>query len=237
MLHISICDDELTQQALLTDWVKEWGALEKTELSVNCFDTADQFLFQWEEKRNTDILLLDIEMPGMDGMQLARKIREEGENLQIIFVTGMSEYVYEGYDVNAVSFLIKPVKKERLHDCLTKAVKQMGLEEPMLVVQSLGEVSKIRIRDISYLESEAHDTVIYLGSTSVRSKEGIHRLEVEIGKKSNAFFKLHRSYLVSLPHIQKITKKDVWMDTGDILPIARGKWEGLNQAYLSYYRR
>lgn len=235
MLHISVCEDDPVQQSMLAEWVREWGRVSGTELSLDTFDTSGQFLFHWEDKLDVDLLLLDIEMPGMDGMTLAHTLRERGGTLQIIFVTGRPEYVYEGYDVDAAFFLVKPLKKERLRECLAKAVKLLGTEEPMLLVEGAGEIVRVKVKEISYLESDGHDTVVHLKEGEIRSRRGIKYLEEELGGKSGLFFKLHRSFLVSLAHIQKITKKEVWMDNGAALPIPRGKWEPLNQAYLGYY--
>lgn len=245
MLQITICDDEAAQIELLFRYVKEWQKETDTEISVDKYDSADRFFFAWEEKKQTDILLLDIEMPGMDGMMLARKLREQGEAVQIIFVTGKPDYVFMGYEVEAVSYLMKPVKKEQLFSCLNRAKERCSKKEPELIVEETDEVQKIRVRDICYLESEAHDTRIYpaCGKADtglekfIRCKKGIHSLETELAEKSENFFKPHRSYLVNLSHIEKITRKDVVMDTGAVIPLARGKWEEMNLAYLKFCRK
>ena len=112
MLHITICDDEQTQLTLLETFLTEWARKYKYEIEVSLYQNADQFLFHHEEKAELDILLLDIDMPGTDGLSLAHRLRSAGENVQIIFITGLTDYVLEGYDVEAVSYLIKPVEKE-----------------------------------------------------------------------------------------------------------------------------
>ena len=261
MLHITICDDEPSQLSLLETYVRSWMEQEKIEAEIFCCRNADQFFFQWEEKRNTDLLLLDIEMPGMNGVDLAKKLRKMGESLQILFITGNAEYALDGYEVEAVSYLLKPVKEEQLISCLNRAKARLGREEPAILLEAAGELSRVKIRDISFLESAGHDTLVYLnreengsktagrsGTATVqqsnpaeteilRSKMGIQKLEQLLREQSDSFYKIHRSYLINLMHVKKITRKEVVMEHDRIVPIARGKWEQLNQAYLTYYRR
>ncbi len=238
MLHIGICDDDMIVLENLAGEVKRWGK-EKQELcSVELFPTADSFLFAWEEKKDMDVLLLDIEMPGMNGMELARKLRQRGEHISIIFVTGNSEYALEGYDLEAVSYLVKPVKRERLYAALDRARERMSSREALLVTISAGEVERVYVSDICFLESEGHETVLRKrDGTRISSRVNLQQLEQELEGKSEAFFKPHRSYLINLGYVEKITKKDVRMDGGMLIPIARGKWEALNQAYMGYFRR
>lgn len=253
MLHITICDDERTQLSLLQTFLTEWSKIRKYETEVNLYQNADQFLFHQEEKRKMDILLLDIDMPGIDGLSLARRLRAEGEKVQIIFVTGLSDYVLEGYDVDAVSYLIKPVEKERLFCCLDKAKERCKTPDPVLLLETPGGAARVRLMDICYLESAAHDTQVHYThsshdtgiaaddanpafSDSIRCKTGIHELEKRLQAQYNAFFKIHRSYLVNLAYVSKIARREVLLDTGESLPVARNRWEALNKAYLEYYR-
>lgn len=239
MLRLTICDDEPVQLSFLEALVTDWAKQTNTELKIEFCRNADQFLFLWEEKKNIDILLLDIEMPGMSGISLAHKLREMGESLQIVFVTGIADHVLEGYDVDAVSYLLKPVRKEKLFYCLDKARARCRKKEPELVLETGGGVTKVKLSDICYLESAAHDTLVICsnGKDAVRCRTGILQMEQQLQKESDSFFKIHRSYLINLAHVERISRKEVVMDNAAVLPIARGKWEGCNQAYLNFYRR
>ncbi len=238
MLHIGICDDDRIVLENLAREVEGW-AKEKAELcSVECFLTADSFLFAWDEKKGMDVLLLDIEMPGMDGMELARHLRKKGEHISIIFVTGNSEYALDGYDLEAVSYLVKPVKRERLYSALNRARERLNGREALLVTVSAGEIERIYISDICFLESEGHGTVVCKrDGTKISGRVNLRQLEQELEERSEAFFKPHRSYFINLGYVEKITKKDIRMDDGTLIPIARGKWEALNRAYMGYFRR
>lgn len=238
MFHFTICDDDQTQLTLLETCLGEWSRERKCEIEIELCKSAEQFLFRQGHESETDVLLLDIDMPGKSGISLARELREKGEKLQIIFVTGLEDYVLDGYDVEAVSYLIKPVKKEKLFLCLDKAKERCGREESALLLEMAGGVMRVRLKDICYLESDAHDTQVHCvrQKETFRSKTGIHELEEYLKKCSGAFFKIHRSYLVNLSCVSRIARKEVLMDTGEVLPVARGRWEALNKAYLEYYR-
>lgn len=242
MLQITICDDEEAQLSLLEAYVREWAGKRQQETEIGLCRNAEQFLFHWEEKR-PDIVLLDIDMPGSDGLSLARRLRSQGEDVQIIFVTGFTEYALEGYDVDAVSYLIKPVEKERLFACLDKASVRCGLEAPGLLLDTPRGMARVRIRDICYLESAAHDTWVHCTREKepIRCRVGIRQLEERLGQQGESFFKLsffkiHRSYMVNLSYVNRIEKKQAVMDSGEALPVARNRWEALNRAYLEYYR-
>ena len=236
MLRITICDDEAAQRSQLESYVREWGQMRQLEVETTPMGNAEQFLFCWEERRG-DIVLLDIDMPGADGLSLARRLRKQGEDVQIIFVTGLAEYALEGYDVDAVSYLVKPVGKDRLFACLDRAFLRCGQEVPALLLETPGGRARVRIRDICYLESAAHDTwVRCIGETEpIRCRVGIRRLEDRLGQQGGCFFKIHRSYLVNLSYVSRIEKREVVMDSGERLPVARNQWEALNRAYLDYY--
>ena len=242
MLQIAICDDDSAQRSLLEAYVREWGMLRQLEVETTLVGNAEQFLFHWEECRR-DMVLLDIDMPGADGLSLARRLRGQGEDVQIIFVTGLAEYALEGYDVDAVSYLIKPIDKERLFACLDRALARCGREAPAVLLETPGGIARVRVRDICYLESAAHDTLVYCAQEKdpIRCRVGIRQLEERLEQQGErffklAFFKIHRSYLVNLSYVSRIEKKEAVMDRGEALPVARNRWEALNRAYLDYYR-
>lgn len=238
MLYLTICDDENTQLSLLESYVGEWARERRYEADIALCRNAEEFLFRWEEGQQMDILLLDIDMPGMDGLSLARRLRGRGEEAQIIFVTGLSDYALEGYDVEAVSYLLKPVKRERLYACLDRAKARCGREEPALLLDTPGGMARVKCKDVCYLESADHDTQVHsvAGAEVLRCRTGIRQMEERLEGAGQPFFRIHRSYLVNLAYVNRIARKEVVMDNGEALPVAKNRWEALNRAYLEYYR-
>ncbi|MCD7737604.1 MAG: LytTR family DNA-binding domain-containing protein [Lachnospiraceae bacterium] len=120
-MKIGICDDEKSTREYLERLSKEWGQECGVSVETVCFANAESFLFAWEENRDFDVLLLDIEMGQMNGMELAGRIRESDEDTAIVFITGYDEYIGQGYEVAALHYLIKPVEREKLWRVLDRA--------------------------------------------------------------------------------------------------------------------
>lgn len=237
-MHIAICDDEKAALDYLAGEVMNWAQAEGEICSVERYDRADAFLFAWEEKKDTDVLLLDIEMPGTDGLALAKKLQQMGNPVSVIFVTGNPDFALEGYELEAVSYIVKPVKKERLWAALGRARRRAGSRAAVLAALSAGEVEKVYVSDICFLESDGHDCILWKkDGAKLVCKTGIQQMTQEIQDCSDCFFKPHRSYYINLEHVERIGKKEIAMDNKMNVPIARGKWEELNQAYIEYFRR
>lgn len=236
VLQIAVCDDERAAADLIAGLARDWARGRGVEAHVDTFASADALFFSLDDGA-PDVALLDIEMPGASGMELARLLRERGERTQVVFVTGIIDHVFDGYDVDAVSYLLKPARADRLFLALDRARERLGRAEPVLVVESAGETSRVAVSRVCYVEGSGHDALVHLADgTCLRSKEGLARVEAELAGESTLFTKCHRSYLVNLAHVRRITRRDVEMDDGASLPIARGRWEPLNRAWLAWCR-
>ena len=233
-MKIAICDDEEIELDLIEKYILEWSKQLSDKTNIYKFKSSEEFLFKYEDIKDYDVLLLDIQMKEISGMDLAKKLREIGEQMKIVFITGDREYVFQGYEVQALDYIVKPVVKEKLFTVLHKVNEMLKKEDDFAFVQSDGIMHKLKQLDICYIESIGHETVLYVNDKKITCKKGISAMEKEI--KEKYFYRCHRSYLVNLSKIDSISKKEVIME-GDIrIPIARGKWEELNKAYLSFYR-
>lgn len=158
-------------------------------------------LFAYEDDKAYDILLLDVEMGETSGLQLARRVREHGSRAEILFVTSHFEFAGEGYEVDALHYLVKPVEEGKLMEVLSKAAGRLLTEPPSIVITCEGETVKLYEQDIRYMESFGHYIVIHTGDGSYKIKENISAFAEKL---SDAFFRTHRSYLVSLQHIMML---------------------------------
>lgn len=143
MYWLAICDDNQADVIYLSSFLEKWAEKEEKALKIESFPSAEAFLFQYEEEKSFDILLLDIEMGDMNGIELARKIRRENHLVQIIFITGYMEYVAEGYDVEALHYLLKPVTEEKLYGVLDRAAERLKSKEKELCLTLPGSVTRI----------------------------------------------------------------------------------------------
>lgn len=224
---IGICDDEAAEQEYVSGLVEKWAS--GREVTVKTFPSAESFLFQYEEEKDFDILLLDIEMDKMDGVELARRVRKDNEGVQIIFITGYTEYISEGYEVAALHYLVKPVKEEKLFSVLDRAAHNLKKNEKVLVLSHGGEVLRVPLLTIRYLEVQQNYVTVH-AAEDVTVKKTLGEFEKELDQR---FYRLGRSFIVNLTQIYKITKKEVFLKDGAILPLPRGQYEALNRAFIA----
>ena len=119
--HIAVCDDCAADADFAADCAAQWAQRLGYTAEILRFPSAEAFLFQYAEDKRCDILLLDVEMPGLNGVELAKRIRQKNKALQIVFITGYTDYIAEGYDVSALHYLVKPVSREKLFTVLDRA--------------------------------------------------------------------------------------------------------------------
>jgi len=229
--QIAICDDNTIDLKYVEAFVQEWAHNSQNTINISTFPSAEAFLFNYEEKHeNYDILLLDIEMGNMDGVELAKQIRRENETVQIVFITGYSDYISEGYEVAALHYLIKPVKKEKLFQILDRAVQKIQKNEQTLYLELSDETVRISVYEIKYLEVQQNYVTIH-AKNDYTIKKTLSEFERELDER---FYRMGRSFIVNLLYIRKITKTDVFLSDGTVIPLPRGQYEPLNRAFISH---
>lgn len=228
-LHIAICDDSSTDSEYVRTLLAEWARLRAQDVRAEVFSSAEKFLFHYEDDRSYDILLLDIEMDGMDGVTMARRIRKGNEAVQIVFITGYSDYIAEGYDVAALHYLMKPVGREKFFAVLDRAAEKCRRNERFLALEAGGELVRIPLYEIRYLDVHQNYVTVH-AKQDYTVKRTLGEFEQELG---DGFFRAGRSLIVRLGCIRRVTKTDVHLDDGSTLPLPRGVYEPLNRAIIA----
>ncbi|MBQ7919021.1 MAG: response regulator transcription factor [Lachnospiraceae bacterium] len=141
--RVAICDDSTPDAEFVQSILKDWALERNVVIQTEVFPSAESFLFHYEENKSYDILLLDIEMGAMDGVALAKAVRRDNETVQIVFITGYSEYIAEGYEVAALHYLMKPVNREKLCAVLDRALEKQRQNESVLNLALFGEMVRI----------------------------------------------------------------------------------------------
>ncbi len=230
-MRIAVCDDEEKFRNQARDMVdKLAGSL---DVVVDAYSDGNQLLAAFD-KKPYDVLFLDIEMPVMDGITLAKKLRERSDSIYIVFLTGHVEYALEGYEVNALRYLTKPVQEEKLREVL-RFVMDQNTSKKQLMIKEDGEELLLNIADIIYFEAQNQYVMIY-------TEDGEHLIRYNIGDfeeqlKKDGFFRTHRGYLVSLAKVKKLVKNEVIMEgpDGDIsVPVSRTNTKSLKEALYAY---
>lgn len=230
-LTIAICDDEQSYSEHIQKIIMRWAELSGHVCQLALFPSAESFLFEYETNKSFDILLLDIEMKELSGIDLAKRIRKDNNRAEIIFITSHFEFYGEGYEVDALHYLIKPIEKEKLYQVLDKAAEKLSVEPPYIIITSDGETVKLYESEILYIEACLHYISIFTKDKEYKVKEKISAFEERL---SDVFYRIHRSYLVSLKHIIRISRTAVCVDGGIELPLSRGKYDEINYAFIKH---
>ena len=228
-LRIGICDDEQQHMEQLQRLVNEWAETSGSSCELAVFPSAEAFLFAYEERKDFDILLLDIEMKQMSGVALAKQLRAEKSRAEIIFITSHFEFYGEGYEVDALHYLIKPVQIPKLFEVLDKAAARRAVQPPSVLITCDGETLRLYESEILYVEAMLHYLRIVTDTGEYRVKEKISAMEEQL---SENFFRCHRSYLVSLQKIRRITRTAIQMTDGGEVPLSRGKYDEIHYAFI-----
>ena len=228
--RIAVCDDEPKQAESIASLVSLWSAREGYPCEIGTFASAEAFLFEYENDKTYDIFLLDVEMERMNGIELAKRIRKDNRRAEIVFITSHFEFAGEGYEVDALHYLIKPVAEDKLMQVLNKAAEKLAAEPPSVVISCEGETVRLSEEDILYAESFLHYIVIHTSEKEYRVKESISAFA---DKLSDAFFRCHRSYMVSLHGITRISRTSVYIGSIE-LPLARGRYDEINRAFIEH---
>ena len=230
---IAICDDESIELTLLSQYVKQWAKQSNVLAVIDTFPSSEAFLFHYAEHKDYDILMLDVEMGKLNGIDLAKQIRKDNTFIQIIFITGFSEFISEGYEVSALHYLIKPVKAEKLFSVLDRACIYLNKTEPVVLFKIDGENIRVKQNEILYIEAFAHSVTVYTMTTSFEVKRSITEIETLF---DTSCIRCHRSYIVNLYHAKRITKTNIILDNEQSVPLSRNKYTAVNQAYIQFYK-
>lgn len=230
-MRIAVCDDEEKFQIPIRDMIlKLYNSI---DVIVDLFSDGRKLLERYDSAPY-DVIFLDIEMPAMDGITLAKKLRERSEDVFLVFLTGHIEYALEGYEVNALRYLTKPVKEDKLREVL-KHVMEKSTCKHQLMLKSDGEDLRLNVSDIQYFEAQNQYVMVYTTQSSHLVRANLGDFEEQL--KNDGFFRIHRSYLISLAKVMKIVKSDVIMESGAALPISRNNVKPLKDALYSYVEK
>ncbi len=227
--RVAIVDDSRQDADYVQHFLNAWAQERQVEVQGERFSSAENFLFQYAEEKAWDMLLLDIEMGGMDGVELAKRLRRENETVQIVFITGYSDYIAEGYEVAALHYLVKPVKKEKLFSVLDRAAQKIQKNEKVLHFEIGGEMVRIPVYQIRYADVMGNYVTIH-ALTDYTVKMPLGELEKQLDDR---FYRVGRSAIVNLTQISRVTKTEIKLTDGTAIALPRGAYEGVNRAIIN----
>jgi len=224
--RIAVCDDDAAQSEYIKNLVLTWAAQAEISVRVSVYHSAQALLFDGCDR--FDGFLLDIEMPGQNGMELAKAIRAEHETAVIVFITGYSDYIAQGYDVSALHYLMKPVDKQKLFSVLDKAYRKTGAEEQCLLLETASQTHRVPLREIRYLEVRGNYVTVH-ANEEIKVKKTLSELQTQLDER---FAKTGRSFVVNLSYVRRVTRSEVVLTDSRSVPLSRGMYESLNRAII-----
>lgn len=228
LVNIVICENDKNDQEFVKAKVVEILDDLNIEYEIKVYNSGDDLLEGYD--KYTDIILLDIQMYGLDGMETARKIREFDDNVEIIFITSFVEYALEGYEVNAYRYLLKPVKDEDLRTSLINCLNDRNFVKRSIVIKEGDTRIKISLKDIMYIEVQGNDITVHTLKDTYRTKGTMSNFETEIN--SDMFVRCHKSYLVNLEYIKSIKRYTSILVNDEEVPLSRNKYKEIKDRFF-----
>lgn len=244
MVKIAYCEDERAQALLTEDMIKSWAKEHQQECIVDVFFSAEQFLFELGEEKLVpyDLILLDISMTGMDGFTLARKIRKNDTNIRIVFLTSDPSHVFDGYEIEAWRYMMKPLSAQKLYEMLDALTLELADREvPYVLLEVAGESVKVEQKEILYVAVDGHYTTVYCGDKQLTIKESFGEVLNCLNKDAKEgevppFVKCHRSAAVNLSKVRRIGRQVCILEGEVEVSVSRGMYQQLNQAFIQKNR-
>ena len=229
-MQIWLAEDEVPQRTQLCALLRQICAARSVEVELRAFDSGLALVEAY--RPGVDLLLLDIDMPGLSGMDAAHRIRERDERVLIVFCTNLVARALDGYAVAALDFLVKPITLSRLDDLMGKALRRLGPAVPAaLTLHTQDATTVVPVRDILYAETYGRKVRLHTAAQTLELRMTLSALESQLPE--NAFFRIHNACIVSLAHVEHISGCDVTVG-GDVLPVSRHKKRDFLKALTSF---
>ena len=230
MISIAIVDDE----KIIREQMKKLIENKKQECVIDTYSSGEELL---QTNKCYDIAFLDIQMDGMNGIDTARVLRQKADDMVLIFVTGVKEYVFDAFDVVAFHYLIKPIDEQKFVSVFERAVLETGKKKQQvnrqLFVKTRYRNVTLEQKDILYIESRGKKVEIHTKTDVVDAYAGIGELEKQL---QGNFYRCHRGYLVNLVYITEYSNDRINLNNGEIIILAKEKYAEFVKVYMRYLK-
>lgn len=231
MINIAIVEDDLQTKNELIAYYSKFASQHQFEINIDAFSTGEQLLFARHQKY--DLISLDIDLPLMNGLELAKKIREKNSEVLIIFVTNLAQMAIHGYEVQAFDFIVKPLHYYSFELKLTTAFKKISnTQDYYIYVRYQSDLYRIKSSDLLYAEIQDHYLYYHLATgEKINQKATIKELEEQL--KHLPFSRCNNSYLINLKFVESVVKDEVKVGK-DWIKISRGRKKIFLQDLANY---
>ncbi len=229
-LNIAICDDE----KVIREQINEMVIKEKPGVCPELYETGDGLL---AAGMRFDIVFLDIQMEGTDGIETARRLRERDEDTILIFITGIREYVFEAFDVAAFHYLLKPVEEDKFREVFWRAERELEKRKrkrrETVFIRTRNRSFTLKKDSILYVESRGKKVEIHTAGENIEAYVSMNELEAQLGE---GFYRCHRGYLVNMAYVAEYDNESITLNNGEYVYLAKEKYGEFVKAYMRYLR-
>ena len=222
-MRICICDDDKSMCDNLKEMILQHGAH-----AITVFHSAEELLFECENQFPFDLVFLDIQMKSINGIECAHKIREYDKKIGIVFLSAIKDYVFEGYEVSAIRYLLKPLETQKCHELLDLIIESVMKERQYLLVNK----TKVDCEKILFIESFGHYCAVHTDEV-IETKVSLSEMSAKLPVH---FVQTHRSYIVNLEHVDSVLKDVCLLDDGSEIPISRNSVKKVNRAFMEFIK-
>ncbi|KPI55738.1 chemotaxis protein CheY [Clostridioides difficile] len=231
MIKIAVCEDEKETQLLIEDYLENILKNISIEYEIQKYISGEELLES--NLKDIDILLLDIKMEKLNGMDTARKIREVDNEMEIIFITSLIDYVQEGYEVRAYRYLLKPIEFEELKKHVLACIKDIEInKESYITIKNKSNTYKIYLNQIKYIEVQKKDMLIHTINKNFDVRYSLSKIEKELNPYQ--FIRCHKSFIINLSYVENIKPNNVILESGEEVPISRYRYKEVKEKFLKF---
>ncbi len=232
-MRIAICDDEKKICDLIKNKVESYYSSQGMEFDIRVFYNGEEVL-AWDLD-SIDVLFLDVDMPGKNGLEVAKLIRERNKEVLIVFMTAYSEFVFESFKVDAFRYLVKPVECQELKETLDAIGRKFEETQDVLTFQFQNETFRIKCSDIIYIEGMRDKIWIYCKDQTYRWRGTMKYLTDLL--EDRHFFQVHRSYIINMKKIKKYNSQTITLEGGYEVPISKYRLNEFKEAYIGFWSK
>lgn len=235
MIKIAFCDDDMEVLHQMNELLDRYRVERNEDITYAAFQSPFELLTEIEKGIRPDILFLDVVMPGQNGMDVAKEIRQYDTNMKIIFLTSSPEFAVESYTVGAYFYQLKPIWEESFFRLMDSVLSECEKKKKnSLILRSKDGITRIDLQQLEYCEVLGRKLLFHLENGAVL--EGAGSLDDLVGQlmQYSNFFRPHRSFLVNMEYIQNISSRSIKMVNDAVIPIPHGKCSEIKNTYMEY---
>ena len=229
-MKIAVCDDEKTIRELMEAYLIEYFETRKISGEVGLYAAGEPFV---KHNKSYDLVFLDYKLPDGNGLDFAKRIRQENDKIFIVFATSFEEYASDGYTVSAFRYLVKPLRKEDLFEAMD-VFTRLYQTDRKIAVNGLDKTIYVDADEGMYIEAQKKYPLVHTTSKNITSYKSISEYEAEI--KNTHFFRVQRSFIVNMKYISAISKKTITLSCGEELSIGKNYYDAFLQSYMGYLK-